>query len=483
VTSGSSTDRVGVATKLGYGIGCIAYSLPYQILASVFLLFATAILRVPALWAGAIIAVTAVWDAISDPLMGAISDNTVSRLGRRHPYIIAGGILVALLTWGLWSIDPAASQTVKILILLFLVLALKTALTIFVAPYNALGGELSTDYDERSSVQSYRALFYLVGMILALVGSNMYFFRSTPDYPRGQLNPAAYPALGATFAVVALVATAVTVVATRRFIPLLPGKSDVRGSRMAGLGSLRKNLRSALANRDFVALATTIFVIEVGFQIGIAIGFHVNTYTYRLPGPVIGILGLTVLGTSILSQPFWVWFSRRHNKKTSLWLGLALGFTGFLGGPFTHVFWPIFPLDIASLPFTLGGFLILAGLGNGAFMSIPYAMVADAADAEELRTGTRDEGLYFGLYTFAYKFGTSISLVGSGIALHLIGFDASAPAQSDGTRYWLAMTPAWLLILTVLPVIFTLRRYTIDRERQHEIRRLIEERRPTPPAE
>ncbi len=63
-----------------------------------------------------------------------------------------------------------------------------------------------------------------------------------------------------------------------------------------------------------------------------------------------------------------------------------------------------------------------------------------------------------------------------------VGFDASAPAQSDSTRYWLAMTPAWLLILTVLPVIFTLRRYSIDRERQHEIRRLIEERRPAPPA-
>ena len=80
MTAGSNTDRLGAATKLGYGIGCIAYSLPYQTLASVFLLFATAILRVPALWAGAIIAVTAVWDAISDPLMGAISDNTISRL-------------------------------------------------------------------------------------------------------------------------------------------------------------------------------------------------------------------------------------------------------------------------------------------------------------------------------------------------------------------------------------------------------------------
>ena len=82
--------------------------------------------------------------------------------------------MVAVLTWGMWSIDAGASATVKTLLLFGCVLLLKTALTVYVAPYNALGGELSTDYDERSSIQSYRALFYLTGMILALVGSRQH---------------------------------------------------------------------------------------------------------------------------------------------------------------------------------------------------------------------------------------------------------------------------------------------------------------------
>lgn len=483
MTPEPSAARLGPAIKLGYGIGCIAYSLPYQVLASVFLFFATVILGIPPLWAGVIIAISAVWDAVSDPLMGAISDYTVNpRLGRRHPYLLAGGILVAVLTWGMWSIDAGASVTVKTLLLFGCVLLLKTALTAYVAPYNALGGELSTDYDERSSIQSYRALFYLSGMILALVGSNMWFFRSTPEYPKGQLNPAAYPAMGLTFALIALAAALVTLVSTRHFIPSLAKRTPFESSGKIGPKSFHRDLKNASTNRDFVALAAMIFVIEVGFQIGIAMGFHVNTYTYELPGPIIGLLGLIVLGSSIISQPFWVWFSGRYDKKNALWLGLVLGLSGFIGGPFTHIFWGFFPLDVATLPYSLGVFMILAGLGNGAFMSIPYAMVADAVDANELETGTRDEGLYFGLYTFAYKLGTSISLVGSGIVLHLIGFSAKSPEQGEATRYWLAMTPAWLLILTVPLVAFTLRRYSIDRDRQHEIRRLIEERGETPPC-
>ena len=150
-----------------------------------------------------------------------------------------------------------------------------------------------------------------------------------------------------------------------------------------------------------------IFVLEAGFQFGINIGIHVNTYTYGLTGPQIGILGLTVLGASVLSQPFWLWFTKRFEKKTALVAGLAIGFVGFVGAPWTHVWWKLFPIDGGRVVLTLALFMFVAGIGNGAFMSIPNSMTADAADLEELRSGKRDEGLYFGVYIFAYKLGTS----------------------------------------------------------------------------
>jgi len=460
--------------KLGYGVGCVGYSLPYQIIAAAFLLYATVILKIPSLWAGTIIAVSAAWDAVSDPLMGLISDNTRSaRFGRRHLYILVGGTLVAVLTWIFWSIDPSGTQTFKLVVLFALVILIKTALTVYVAPYNALGGELSTDYDERSSVQSYRAMFYLVGMIVALVVSNLVFFRSTPEYERGQLNPEAYPSMGFTFALISLMAVLLTYVSTRSLIPTLPQPPERTGGRRAwGF----RAIATALGNRDFRAVASMIFVIEVGFQIGIAMGFHINTYTYHLPGPIIGIHGLLILGCSILSQPVWLRITRRWDKRIALLIGMACGFSGFFGAPVAHVALRLFPIDAPSLPYTLGAFLALAGFGNGAFMSIPYSMVADAVDADELSTGTRREGLYFGFYTFAYKLGTSISLVASGYVLHLVGFDAGLAEQAAATRYSLAMVPAYLLLICSPAAVIFLSRYRITRSRYAEIRAQLEHR-------
>ena len=93
------TTRLGPFDKLGYGVGCVGYSLPHQIIASSFLLYATAILKVPALWAGVVIAISAVWDAVSDPLMGFVSDSTSSRrFGRRQQYLLLGGAAVSART-------------------------------------------------------------------------------------------------------------------------------------------------------------------------------------------------------------------------------------------------------------------------------------------------------------------------------------------------------------------------------------------------
>jgi Na+/melibiose symporter-like transporter len=456
--------------KLGYGVGCIGYSLPHQIIAASFLLYATAILKLPALWAGVIIAVSAVWDAVSDPLMGFLSDNTSNRrFGRRHLYLLIGGISVSLLTWVFWSVDVDLSLTVKLILLFVLVLLVKTALTVYVVPFNALGGELSTDYDERSSIQSYRGIFYLLGMIIALAGSNIFFFRSTAEYPKGQLNPAAYPTMGLCFCVIGLTAVLMTFFATLRYVPDLPQPrpSDGRGS---PIRSLLPDLGSAFANRDFRALALMIFIVEVGFQITIAIGYHVNTYTYKLPGPIIGIHGLVILGCSVLSQPFWLWVTRKWDKKTALIMGMFCAFFGFFGAPIAHVALRLFPIDAPSLPYTLGIFFAFGGLGNGAFMSVPYSMVADTVDADQVSSGLRKEGLYFGIYTFAYKLGTSISLVTSGIVLHMVGFDPDLAVQSEATRFNLAVTPALLLLVFSPFALWSLTRYRLDRGRYAEIR-------------
>ncbi len=455
----ATTGAVRLPQKLGYGIGAIAYSLPYQIMASFFLFFVTAILKVPPTIAGTIVAISVFWDAITDPWIGALSDRTRSaRFGRRHQFLLLGGIGTALGSWFLWSISPQTDMVTKIVLLLIAVLFTKTMNTFYGAPYYALGGTISRDYDVRSSLQGWRAAFHVIGMILALVGTQIVFFRSTPEFPRGQLNPAAYPATGIAVAVI----TVLVALIAYALIPKDHGDEDTAGGQAPGA---LLQVQAALSNKSFRAILLVIFIIEVSFQITVSLGTHVNTFTYHLTGPQMGILGLSLLGMSVISQPFWVFMCRRFEKRSALILGMLLGLVGFVGMPWAHVGLGWLPIDAPSTVLTLSLFSMVAGIGNGAFMSIPFSMVADATDEGRLDTDHQQEGLYFGLYTFAYKLGISVSVFIGGILLRLIGFVSGASEQSAQTAYLLAIAPTWLLMLATPVILWAIMGYRIDRKK------------------
>ena len=446
--------------KFGYGIGAIAYALPYQIMASFFLFFVTSILHVPPAIAGTIVAVSVFWDAITDPWIGALSDRTrSSRFGRRHQYLLLGGIGTAIGSWFLWSISPETGMTLKIVLLLGAVLFTKTMNTFYGAPYYALGGSISRDYDVRSSLQGWRAAFHVIGMILALVGTQILFFRSTPEFPRGQLNPAAYPKIGLAVAII----TVLIAVIAYLMIPKDHGNGAPKQTTNAWV-----MVKTALKNKSFRAILLVIFVIEVSFQIMVSLGTHVNTFTYHLTGPQMGILGLSLLGMSVVSQPFWVFMCRKFEKRTALIIGMVIGLIGFIGMPWAHVGFDWLPLDAPSTLLTLSLFSMVAGIGNGAFMSIPFSMVADSADQGQLDTDHQQEGLYFGLYTFAYKLGISVSVFIGGILLDLIGFDSEAKEQTAETAYQLAIAPTWLLMIATPIILWAIMGYRIDRRKHAE---------------
>ncbi len=460
-------NQISKAEKINYGIGSIAYSLPYTVLGGVFLIYATVILKIPPLTAGIIVAVSALWDGISDPLMGYITDKTKSILfGRRHLYLLVGSILTALFTWLFWSIDPASTLNVKIISLMLYILALKTTMTIFVIPYNALGGELSSDYDERSSVQSWRAGFYIFGMLLSLLISNMYFFRPTEEFAKGQLNPAAYPQMGATFAIMVIVIGLYSFFKTKHHIPSLPKSPHEKQS----FKSFLNNIKGCLKNDNMRNLALMIFTIEVGFQIIIANNFHVSTFAYNLQGPQIGLLGLCLLGSSIASQPFWAKFTKIYDKKPALQLAGVMALIGFALGPWLIIWWKLIPIGSSQLLIVLGVLAIFAGFANGAFMSIPFSMISDAIDQTEKETGSRDDGMFFGVYTFAYKAGISVSLLMSGILLHTVGFDVELTNQSETTIFYLALVPSWLLILVIPSAFYFIKKYNISRASNLELK-------------
>ena len=464
--------RLPVKTKLGYGLGAIAYSVPNQIMASFFLFYVTVVLHISPMIAGIIVAISVIWDAVTDPWVGHISDGTQStRFGRRHLYLIIGGLGTAVGTACLWSISPQASEMHKIIMLLVFVLFTKTMLTFYGAPYFAIGGTISNNYDERSSIQSYRATFHIIGMIIAVAGMTVIFFRSTAEYPKGQLNPEAYPAMGYTIAIITLVIALIAVVVIPKDRKQ-PSKQELEQKT-----KVWQLAYDSLKNSNFRAIILMIFLLEIAFQVSISIGFHVSTYTYNLTGPQIGIIGITVLVFSILSQPLWVHLSRRLEKKTALIIGMFFGIGGFAGLPLMFVGLEWLPLNHSMTVPLMMGFSVISGIGNGAFMSLPFSMVADAVDQSEIKTRRRQEGLFFGMYNFAYKAGISISVLIGGILLDVIGFDSTLTEQSVATTYNLAMVPTWMLIVMSPVIYWVASKYQLDREQHDEILATLDARR------
>lgn len=442
---------------LGYGSGSMVMA-AYFLISGSFLLYATAILGVPPEVAGMIMAASTLWDAAIDLPLGWLSDRTRSRrFGRRHPYLALGGLATAALTATLWSIPSTLGQTATILWLAAVTVGLKTSIAIFVVPHTALGGEITDDYDGRMVAHGYRAAFQIVGMILALVGSTVFFFRPTADYPQGQLNPEVYAPMGLACAAIVLAATVSTLAGTWAFIPKLQAENRSHGS-------LRAQAAGLLRDADLRALLLMILAIELPFQLAITLGGHINTYTYGMSGPQMGMLSLAILLSAALSQPLWIRLSGRYDKKPALIGGAVVAILGFTGGPLTHValgWFALTPADHALL--TLLPFQILAGIGVGAFSSLPYAMVNDCAQARERIDGLSVSGGYTGMYIFAYKLGSGLSIAASGWLLRLVGFDQALPAQSEHTRYWLAVAPALLLLAGAPLVFWALRGYRLSR--------------------
>src|SRR6185312_1251901 len=156
--------------------------------------------------------------------------------------------------------------------------------------------------------------------------------------------------------------------------------------------------------------------------------------------------------------------SKSYDKKPALYAAIALAAVGLVGAPLTHVAWQWFPLEpSAHLVLTLLPFQILAGLGNGAFWSLPYAMITDCAHAHERSSGSNLAGTYTGLYIFAYKLGGSLSIAASGALLGFIGYQRNTSVQSAATRYDLAIYPALLMLLLLPVIVWLLHAYGLRR--------------------
>jgi GPH family glycoside/pentoside/hexuronide:cation symporter len=447
--------------KIVYGSGNLTYGVVIQIISTYMVFYSTVILNLSGSIIGLAVGISVVWDAISDPIMGHISDHTYSKkYGRRHLYILIGAISIAFFNFFLWDIPLVLPIIWKTILIIALLLLVKTCTTIYSVPHTALGAELTDDYNERSSIQGIRTIFFILGLFSANVMGMFLFFKPTPEYPQGQMNPLAYRDIGITASLVALVFGLTCYFGTKKYVSVLNEKIKPDNAKH-GAKTLLQNLSSALANADYRYVVLGYMFTNIASALIGSVGMHVFTYTFRFGNYGIALIFGVLFGVSILSQPVWVKVSARIDKKPTILLGLS---SSLLAGLYFLVL-VIMRNTVAGQVVWFIPFAVLSGFGMGGLFAIPLSMIADTIDVEELNSGERKEGIYYGCLTLCYKLSQSVAILILGIFLDLVKFDSYVSVQPASTVFALGLILAVGSIISVMTAMLFYNKYSLNREK------------------
>lgn len=438
-------------TKLLYGAGNLSNGITLQALTSYLVFFGTSILGISGTIVGVMVSISVVWDALSDLLIGSYSDNFKSkRFGRRHLFMILGTLLLGVTNYFLWHLTPELSMVAKVLWLFILMMLVKTFMTIYVTPYNALGGELTKDYYERTSIQGYRTVFFILGLMFTTVAGMIFYFKPSEAYPLGQLNPASYGRLGTAITIIILLSGFVAILGTWHTIEALANESLKMHKQ-----PIMSSLRLALRNKNYLRVAGAYLSANIASAILGAIGLHVFTYTFFMDNLAIGVIFGVIFGLGILSQGFWVYLTKKVGKRKAAIVAVYLGLLGSMA----------FIVLVMARGLVVENFIWLllyavpSGICIGGLITLPFAMVSDTIDDEEKVSGRRAEGIYFGGLTFAYKMSQSAAIFIVGMVLDLSGYDGGLSVQTEGTRMILGQVVGVGTLGALLLTLYFYKRY------------------------
>jgi len=424
--------RLSLRTKTGYGAVELGMSAAEVMLLFYLLEFYTKVIGLRAELAGFALALAMIWDAITDPVMGGVSDRTRSRMGKRRPYIILGSVLLAFGIVFIFSRPDIETQAGKFFYLLGAYMLVNTSMTIVAVPHAALAGEVSFDRNERTELFGWRLLFRTFGFMVAVLlpGLLVIYFEERLGVSR---------TLASRWIGISILATGlVTFLSVRRIDKPAPpltislGKLRDRYSRaMMELRGFFRGLQSVATNKALVPLLITYILAYIGRTVNTSTAIYYYEVRLGLTERQIhiNVLGLFTV-VICLSIGAWVFISRRFGKKApAFWGALGLGLS-------TIVIYPLLPPGQVLPPMLLGS--VLGGFLVGSII-IFESLVADIVDYDELKTGVQREGLYFGFWTMSTKFARAVALATTGILLRAIGLQEGQLEQTPETARGLAI--------------------------------------------
>ncbi|MFA5688674.1 MAG: MFS transporter [Kiritimatiellales bacterium] len=471
--------RVSPFRLIGYAFGEGAVSITMNGISNFAMLFYTQVLGLTAAHAGIALSIAMLWDAITDPVMGHITDNTRTRWGRRHPYIMWGGVMLAISFFLLWTVPAYFTSPAGIFTcILLLNLLVRTAVTVFVVPYTALGFEMCPEYVDRSRLQGVRYFFnMLINLIFGACAWSIFFKDQTGSSGEridGTTILNNYISMSVMLSVATLVLIILCLLNTRRYA------ADSR--QMAVHGKNVKAMFQSLSDIFKDRMAWYVFGFFGVAQLAMLLTSQSQMFTYvhymrfsSIEKTFVHGAGMVAFALGSLSLTRLV---GRLDKKPTGYIGMiscTIGGLGllavFIGGvvaPGQTVTIALVELPLATLIFGL--FQSCWWGGCGILVPLALSMIADISEINQKKTGELKEGSYSAVFSFFLKAATSGGLLITGWLVTGAGIVSGAEMQTAAaTRNMAIMTFISGPILVFVSYLI-LRKYPVTRAFMEKIK-------------
>lgn len=465
--------RVGIGTRALYGFGSIAFGIKDNGFRVFLLLFYNQVVGLPASSVALAVMTAMLIDCVIDPFIGRMSDNFRSPWGRRHPFMYASALPVALSFLMLWNPPTGWDDTAMFWYLVVVAVVVRTFITLYEIPSSSMAAELTNDYTERSAILGWRYFFGWWGGLTLTIVMFWFLMRETPEHPNGQLNPQAYVEYAYIGSAMMFLSIIISAAGTHRFIPWMPQPGP--GAKRS-VGAVAREMVDTLNIRPFLAITGVGLVASVATGVGFSLAFYFTTYFWKLNPFWTGVLQIDSYISATLALFAAPMLTRRSGKKfAGGMLLMASVLVGFL--PLFLRLIGVFPGDDALVPGTkipqVVAWLFLDGVVRGILgitaSILITAMLADVVEYSEARTGRRNEGLFFAFTSLIQKAVSGVGVMVAGVILTAVSFPVGAkpsevPQEVVNNLAWVYMPT--MIILYGLSV-GILQAYNITRE-SHE---------------
>jgi glycoside/pentoside/hexuronide:cation symporter, GPH family len=469
-------DRISFPMKLAYGAGAFVNNLLAAAIGGMLIVLNLGLGMNPAM-VGLVASLPRITDALTDPIMGYLSDKTRSRWGRRRPYVFAGAIASGILYALLWQLPGGRSDSFYFWWFLVGSIIFYLAYTVFATPWVALGYELTPDYHERTRLMGVQNF---IGQLAYVVAPWFLWIMTYKPWFETQVKGAA--ALALVIAVVAAALGILPAVFLRERFQQAEPAAPAGGPAAEG-GGLKENflaffkgLKTTLSSGPFLKLGAATFLVFNGFILISSFQSYVIIYYVFAGDQARGAEFAGYAGTlgaiSTFAVIFFVtWLGTKIGKRKAFFVSTGISMVGY--GMKWFAYDPASPwmilLPTPLLAFGLGGLFTLMG-----------SMIADVVDFDELQTYQRREGMYGSIFWWVVKLGMAAALAGGGFLLNATGFDVDLGGnQAPRTIVLMRLFDAFLPMVTSGIAIWAIAAYPITERAAHEVRLKLEARRGT----